>query len=155
MGMGQGTGSGWGSTDSVDNPTNSKRCDRIDCYIEPARSNALLADDLIIVCMAPNPEPLDPTRYVVTQCAVVLPYSHGPHFSDSLEMQRWMFWIGLEKLDILVRDLTHGLGQRIVERPEACRCSVIQRGRGFRALWSAIDSSMRRSSFPAAASASI
>jgi len=155
MGMGQGTGSGWGSPDSVDSATTSERCDRIDCYIKSARSNALLADDLIIVCMTPDPEPLDSTPYVVTQCAVMLPYPHGPNFPDLLEMQRGMFWIGLEKLEILVRDLTHGLGQRIVERPEACRCSVIQRGRVFRALWSAIDSSMKRSSFPAAASASI
>jgi len=122
---------------------------------EPARPTAVLSDDLIIVCMGPNPEPLDSTRYVVTQCSVVLPYPYGPNFPDSLEMQRSMFWIGLEKLKILVRDLTHGLGQRIVERPEARRCSVIQRGRVFRALWSAIDSSMMRSSFPAAASASI
>ena len=103
----------------MDRATTSERCDRIDCYIEPARSSALLADDLIIVCVAPDPEPLDSTRYVVTQCAVVLPYPYGPNFPDSLEMQRWMFWIGLEKLEILVRDLSHGLGQRIIERPEA------------------------------------
>jgi hypothetical protein len=105
--------------------------------------------------MGPNPESLNSTRYVVTQRAVMLPYPYGPNFPDSLEVQRWMFWIGLEKLEILVGDLTHGLGQRIVERPEAYRRSVIQRGRVFRAVWSASDSLMRRSSFPAAASASI
>jgi hypothetical protein len=66
-----------------------------------------------------------------------------------------MSWIGLEKLEVLVRERPHLLGQRIVERPKASGRRVLQSGRDLFALWSAIDSSMRRSSFPPAASVSI
>src|SRR6185369_15104154 len=63
--------------------------------------------------------------------------------------------IGLEEFEVLGGDRLNWLRQRLVKRPEPSRGRVLQSGRVLFALWSAIDSSMRRSSFPAAASVSI
>lgn len=84
--------------------------------------------------MSPDPEPLDAAPYIVAQRAMMLANSHGPDLSYALEVQRWMLWIGLEKLEILVRNVSHRLGQRLVKHPKARRRGVIQRGRVFCAL---------------------
>ena len=54
--------------------------------------------------MAPDPEPLNAARNVVTQCAMVFADAHGPNLPEALEMKRRVLWIGLEKLKILVGD---------------------------------------------------
>jgi hypothetical protein len=88
----------------------------------------------------------------VAQCPVVVANAHRPHLAEAFEMERWVPRIGLEKLEILVGERSRCLGQRVVKRPEASGRCVLQRGRDLLFLWSAIDSSMRRSSFPAAVS---
>jgi len=105
--------------------------------------------------MRSDPEPLDAARNIVTQRAMMFADAHRPNLPEALEMERRVLWIGLEELEVLVGDCSDAGWQRIVKRPEPDRSRVLQRGRVFCALWSAIDSSMRRSSFPAAASASI
>jgi hypothetical protein len=52
--------------------------------------------------MAPDPEPLDATRNIVTQRSVMFADAHRPNFPEALEMKRWVFRIGLEELEILV-----------------------------------------------------
>ena len=91
----------------------------------------------------------------MAQCSVVVADAHRPNLAEALEVEGGMPRIGLEKLEILVRERLHCLGQCAVERPEPRGRRVLQSGRDLFALWSAIDSSMRRSSFPAAASDSI
>ena len=115
----------------------------------------LLAGNLVVVRMTSDPKPLDSARGIVTERTVMLADAHRPKLAQAFEMKRGMPRIGLEKLEVLVGNGLHGLGKRVVQRPEATGRSVLQSGRVFPALWSAIDSSMRRSSFPAAASASI
>ena len=105
--------------------------------------------------MTSYPKPLHAVRNFVTERSMVLANTYGPNLSKAFEMERWVLWIGLEKLEVLVGGRSHSFGQSLVERPEASRRAVLQSGRDLFALWSAIDSSMRRSSFPAAASASI
>jgi len=119
------------------------------------RTNSLLAGDSVIFGVSANPEPLHTLRHVVRQGAVVFANANRPKLPDALEMKRRMLRICFEKLEILVRDASRCLGQLVVESSEASRRKVLQSGRDFFALCSAIDSSMRRSSFPAAASASI
>ena len=84
--------------------------------------------------MCPDPEPLNAAPYIMAQRAMMLANSHGPDLSNALEAQRWMLWIGLEKLEILVRNVSHRFGQRLVKHPKARRRGVIQRGRVFCAL---------------------
>ena len=115
----------------------------------------MLAGDVVIVSVAADPKPLNPVRSVVAQRTVVFPHPDRPDLPEALEMKRRMPRIGLEEFEVLVGDRLNGLRQRFVERPKPSRRGVLQRGRVLCALWSAIDSSMRRSSFPAAASASI
>ena len=115
----------------------------------------MLVSDSVIFGMRPDPKPLYAAWNFVAQCSVVIANAHRPHSAEALEMERRMPRIGLEKLEILVRERPHWLGQRVVERPEAGGRRVLQSGRDLFFLWSAIDSSMRRSSFPAAASVSI
>ena len=105
--------------------------------------------------MGSDPKPMNTARNFVAKRSVMVANAHRPNFAESLEMKRWVPWIGLEKLEILVRERPHRLGQRVVERPEASGRRVLQSGRDLFFLWSAIESSMRRSSFPAAASVSI
>jgi len=116
------------------------------------RSNDLLASDSIIVRVRADPKPLNAAWNFVTQRSVMVANAHRPHFAEAFEMERGVPRIGLEKLEILVRERSRCLGQRVVKRPEASGRGVLQSGRDLLFLWSAIDSSMRRSSFPAAVS---
>jgi len=52
--------------------------------------------------MAPDPEPLNPARNVVTQGAMVFADAHGPNLPEALEVKRRVLRIGLEELEILV-----------------------------------------------------
>ena len=115
----------------------------------------LLASDSVIFRVGPNPKPLNAAWNFVTKCSVVIANADRPHFAQAFEMERRVPRVGLEKLEILVRERSHWLWQRIVERPEASGRRVLQSGRDLLFLWSAIESSMRRSSFPAAVSVSI
>lgn len=52
-----------------------------------------LADDLIVVGVRSDPEPLDAVVDIVTECAVVVTHSYGPQRADPLEVKRRMLWI--------------------------------------------------------------
>ena len=105
--------------------------------------------------MRTNPKPLYAAWNFVTQRSVVVADAHRPNLPETLEVERGMPRIGLEKLEILVRERLDCLRQCVIQRPEPNRRRVLQSGRGLLFLWSAIESSMRRSSFPAAVSVSI
>ncbi len=70
----------------------------------------------------------------MTQGTVMLANAHRPHFSEALEMERRVLRVGLEELEVLVRNRSDGLRQRVVKRPEPGRRRVLQRGRVFCAL---------------------
>lgn len=97
--------------------------------------------------MRPDPEPLYATGYIVSKGAISFAYANGPCFSNALEVKRGMAGVRLQELEILVGGLSSLCRQRLIQRPEA--------GLLLPALCSANESSMTRSSFPAAESASI
>lgn len=51
----------------------------------------------------------------MTQRPVAVADAHRPNLAQALEVERWVPRIGLEKLEILVRERLHLLGQRIVK----------------------------------------
>jgi hypothetical protein len=59
-------------------------------------------DNLVVLGMRTDPEPLDPTRHLVSEGSISLAHADGANFPDSLEMKRWMLRVGLEKLEVLV-----------------------------------------------------
>ena len=70
----------------------------------------MLASDSIIFGVRPNPKPLNAARNFVTQRSVVVADAHRPNLAQALEMERGVPRIGLEKLEILVRERLHLLG---------------------------------------------
>ena len=64
-----------------------------------------LADELVIIAMRTDPEPMYAACHREAKCAVVETDSNTMKSTicDGLEMQRWMNWICLELREISVR----------------------------------------------------
>lgn len=69
-----------------------------------ATSN-LLADELVILAMRPAPKPMYAAWHREAKCAVIETDANAMKSTicNSLEMQRWMTWIGLKLPEISVR----------------------------------------------------
>jgi hypothetical protein len=72
-----------------------------------------------------------------------------------LIMQRWMFGVYFQQFKIFVGNTPNVSRQGFIELPECRRRPIFQRSRSFPAATSAFASAMKRSSFPASASAII
>ncbi len=68
------------------------------------RSNCLLADKLVVVRMAANPEPLNAIIDFVAERSIVTTNANGPQRPDAFEMQRRVPRIGLQEVVVLVRE---------------------------------------------------
>ena len=68
----------------------------------------LLADELVILAMRPDPKPMYAAWHGEAKCAVIETDKNAMESTtcNSLEMQRWMTWIGLDPREISVH---HGL----------------------------------------------
>lgn len=77
------------------------------CCCASATSN-LLADELVILAMRSDPKPMYAAWHREAKCTVIETDSHAMESTacNSLDMQRWMIWIGLDLREISVR---HGL----------------------------------------------
>ena len=63
------------------------------------KSKPDLADEVIVVSMCSNPEPLDaPIGNIVAQSTIVLSNPYGPNFSDRFEVEGRVMGILLQKL---------------------------------------------------------
>jgi hypothetical protein len=91
------------------------------------REDFLIADDLVVLCMRPDPEPLDAVRHIVSEGTISPAYANGPRFPDALEVKRWMPRVGLEKLEVLVGGLSNLWRQRVIQRPEAARIPSVSK----------------------------
>ena len=56
------------------------------------------ANDLVVLAMCSDPEPMDATGYRKTECSVVEANTHTVELAvaDRFEVQRWVQWIGCE-----------------------------------------------------------
>ncbi len=84
-----------------------------------ATSN-LLADELVILAMCPDPKPMYAAWHGEAKCAVVETDSDAMKstISNGLEVQRWTTWIGLELREISVRYSLNFSGQSIKALPK-------------------------------------
>ena len=85
----------------------------------PTRSNALLADEAIILSVGTDSPPQQTSIHYDRQGPVPGADTRGIEAADSLEMERRMVGIGLEKLERLVGQRADLLRQCFVSAPEA------------------------------------
>jgi hypothetical protein len=85
-------------------PARSMRREAATCCCVSATSN-LLADELVILAMRPDPKPMYAAWHRETKSAVIETDSSAMKSTicNSLEMQGWMTWICLELREISVR----------------------------------------------------
>ena len=80
----------------------------------------LLADELVILAMCPDPKPMYAAWHGEAKCTVVEADSDAMKSTicNSLEVQRWMTWIGLELREISVRCSLNFSGQSVKVLPK-------------------------------------
>ena len=85
-----------------------------------SETSKLLADELVIFAMRADPKPMYATWHGEAKCAVVEADSDAMKSTicNSLEMQRWMTWIGLELREISVRYGLNFRGQSVKALPK-------------------------------------
>src|SRR5439155_26721250 len=120
-----------------------------------AHRDAFSADDLVVVGVRSDPEPVNSLRHVVAERAVVIAHAHRPQFSDALEVERGMARVGLQQLVVLVRNLADALREGGVLRPKGRRSKRLQISFDLPDLSAARALFTSRSSFPAFESALI
>ena len=81
----------------------------------------LLADELVILAMCPDPKPMHAAWHGEAKCAVVEADSDAMKSTtcNGLEMQRWMTWIDLEHCEISVRYGLSFIGQNVKALPKS------------------------------------
>jgi hypothetical protein len=80
----------------------------------------LLADELVIFAMRPDPKPMYSAWHGKAECTVIETDSNAMKSTicNSLEMQRWMTWIGLDLREISVRYCLNFGGQCVETLPK-------------------------------------
>ena len=86
----------------------------------PHVTSNLLADELVILAMRPDPKPMYAAWHGESKCAVIETDSNAmkPTICNSLQVQRWMTWIGLELREISVRYSLNFSGQCVQALPK-------------------------------------
>ena len=79
--------------------------------------------------MRPDPEPDKAAIVLDCDSTIALTSAHRPVSPDHLEMQRWMVWIGLKQLVILVGSAQHANGKPVVGVSEILVRAMLHRGR--------------------------
>ena len=69
----------------------------------------LIGQEPLIFAMRSNPEPSNAAFDDRSERPVVEPHANRPEVADSLEVERRMFWIRLQKLKVLVCQFADGL----------------------------------------------
>lgn len=84
-------------------------------------TSTLLADELVILAMCPDPKPMHAAWHGEAKCSVVKTDSDAMKSTtcNGLEMQRWMTWIDLELCEISVRYGLSFNGQRAKTLPKS------------------------------------
>jgi hypothetical protein len=85
-----------------------------------SQTSNLSADELVIFAVRADPKPMYAACYRETKCAVVEADSDAMKSTicNSLEMQRWMIWIGLKLREISVRYGLNFKGQGVEALPK-------------------------------------
>jgi hypothetical protein len=78
-----------------------------------------LADEVVVVSMRANPDPVNPLRDVQAQGSIILANSNGPQFTNSLKVKGGMTGISLQQGEVLVCQLANLYRQSAVKPPEA------------------------------------
>jgi hypothetical protein len=79
---------------------------------------AQLSDELVVLGMASDPKPRDPTFNVGADGTPVQPYSCGPELANLLEVYRGMPRIRFHEFEAAIRKLLHVGWQGAVVIPE-------------------------------------
>lgn len=111
-----------------------------------------LDNELVIVGVRPDPEPLYAALNIVAQGPVMDTDACRPEFSNTLEVQRRMMRVGLEQFEVSVGNDTNLPRESLVEGPKSRRGEVPHISRDPPDLNSTCDASRNLSSFPAAES---
>lgn len=84
----------------------------------PRLQQPLLADDPIVIAMRPYPPPQNPVVCVNAERSIMDADAHRVMAPNTFEVKRGMSGVGLEQLELLVRQLAYGGRQCIVQPPE-------------------------------------
>jgi hypothetical protein len=90
-----------------------------------------LADDLVVLAMRADPEPMDAARNRLSECSVVKANSNAMKAPTTycLELQRPMRWVGLEERIASMCKALNVRGKRFKALPEPLGCRVLQSSR--------------------------
>ncbi len=77
-----------------------------------------LANQLIILCVSPDPEPDDAISCINSHCSILESDSRRPETSHLLKMQRWVLRIGFQQFECTVGLFTDGSRQGVVAGPK-------------------------------------
>jgi hypothetical protein len=114
-----------------------------------------LADETVILGVVADPEPQDPALDINTEGAMTKAYSARPKAAHTLEMERGVMRVSLEKLILLIGQALNTWAQASVTGPKLGRGKVPQNSVDLPPAWSRRASSASASSLPAFASRSI
>jgi len=92
----------------------------------PVRSSSGLADQLVVLCVRPDPEPDDAVRCFHTHCATMDSHARRVEAPDFLEVKRGVPRIAFELLETAVGETLDCNWQRAIALPELRRGVVIQ-----------------------------
>lgn len=91
--------------------------------------DAGLADELVVLTVRANPEPMDAALHGQAESAVVKADADADELTDRLEMERRMGWLGAQQGVIPPRERLYIRGQRLVALLEPLRRCVPQSSR--------------------------
>ena len=132
-------------------------CFALISYVAYVLESASSADEVVILSMCSNPEPLYSFWNRDAQCTIVKTHANTVELAvmDWLKMQGRMTHVTLEDCVVTASQILDVCGQLMECLPEPARRKVPQISVALPALYSAKASSARASSLPAAASDSI
>jgi len=99
--------------------------------IEP---HSVSGNELIVIGVSADPDPVDAILYVYTKRTIVLADTYRPEIADPLEVKRGVPGVGLEQLVIFIRKFADFAWERPVKLPELGRRVMLQISRAFPAL---------------------
>ena len=117
--------------------------------------NAWLGVQLVILRVSTDPHPQKAAVHLYCEGPIVRPDTGRPNLAQFLEMKRGMRSIGFQQREVFVRECADIFGQGVIAGPKRGRSEMLQSGLVFPARCSASACSIRGSSFPEFASASI
>jgi hypothetical protein len=76
------------------------------------------SDQLVIVSVSANPEPMDPTWNIETQRSIVITDSYRPQFSDALEVKGRVMRVRFQELKVLISQRANIVRESLIRGPK-------------------------------------